>query len=24
MPPGARQTGEIYVITSAKPRDDRW
>jgi hypothetical protein len=24
VPPGARQTGEIYVITSAKPRDDRW
>jgi hypothetical protein len=24
IPPGARQTGEIYVITSAKPRDDRW
>jgi hypothetical protein len=24
IPAGARQTGEIYVITSAKPRDDRW
>ena len=24
LPPGARQTGEIYVITSAKPRDDPW
>jgi len=23
-PPQARQTGEIYVITSAKDRDDRW
>ncbi len=23
-PPEARQTGEIYVITSAKDRDDRW
>ncbi len=23
-PPGARQTGEIYVITSAKDRDERW
>jgi hypothetical protein len=24
IPQGARQTGEIYVITSAKPRDDPW
>jgi transcriptional regulator with XRE-family HTH domain len=24
VPPEARQTGEIYVITSAKDRDDRW
>jgi len=24
VPPGARQTGEIYVITSAKLRDERW
>jgi hypothetical protein len=24
IPRGARQTGEIFVITSAKPRDDRW
>ena len=24
MPPGARQTGEIYVITSARMRDERW
>jgi hypothetical protein len=23
-PPEARRTGEIYVITSAKDRDDRW
>jgi hypothetical protein len=23
-PPQARQTGEIYVITSAKDRDERW
>jgi hypothetical protein len=24
IPPEARRTGEIYVITSAKDRDDRW
>jgi hypothetical protein len=24
IPPGARQTGEIYVITSAKMREERW
>ena len=24
VPPEARRTGEIYVITSAKDRDDRW
>jgi hypothetical protein len=24
IPPGARQTGEIYVITSARQRDERW
>jgi hypothetical protein len=24
IPPDARRTGEIYVITSAKDRDDRW
>ena len=24
VPPGARQTGEIYVITSARMRDERW
>jgi hypothetical protein len=24
VPPGARQTGEIYVITSARQRDERW
>jgi hypothetical protein len=24
IPRGARQTGEIYVITSAKPRDATW
>jgi hypothetical protein len=24
IPPGARQTGEIYVITSARPRDADW
>jgi hypothetical protein len=24
VPPGARQTGEIYVITSAKQRDAQW
>jgi hypothetical protein len=24
IPQGARQTGEIYVITSAKPRDSQW
>jgi hypothetical protein len=24
IPPGARQTGEIYVITSARPRDATW
>jgi hypothetical protein len=24
IPPGARQTGEIYVITSARPRDAEW
>jgi hypothetical protein len=24
VPRGPRQTGEIYVITSAKQRDDRW
>jgi hypothetical protein len=24
IPQGARQTGEIYVITSARQRDDRW
>jgi hypothetical protein len=24
VPPGAQQTGEIYVITSAKSRDDPW
>jgi hypothetical protein len=23
-PPGAPGSGEVYVITSAKPRDDRW
>lgn len=24
IPQGARQTGEIYVITSARPRDAQW
>jgi len=24
IPPGARKTGEIYVITSAKQRDGQW
>jgi hypothetical protein len=24
IPQGARQTGEIYVITSARQRDERW
>ena len=24
VPQGARQTGEIYVITSARPRDAQW
>jgi hypothetical protein len=24
IPQGARQTGEIYVITSAKQRDSQW
>ena len=24
IPPGAGQTGEIYVITSARPRDSSW
>jgi hypothetical protein len=24
IPPGARQTGEIYVITSARQRDGHW
>jgi hypothetical protein len=24
VPPNAPPSGEVYVITSAKPRDDRW
>jgi hypothetical protein len=24
VPPGPPGSGEVYVITSAKPRDDRW
>ena len=24
VPPGPPESGEVYVITSAKPRDDRW
>jgi hypothetical protein len=24
VPPTAPPSGEVYVITSAKPRDDRW
>ena len=24
VPPGPPRSGEVYVITSAKPRDDRW